>query len=266
MLPFVTALCPTFRHPTLLANSVMLWINQDYPMHRRELVILDDGDTFANQGMSANTLNEEGKWSVHNLWRLRSAPKRLPSLPAKYNELLDLARADTDIFLVWEDDDTYLPGYVSSHVNAITSQQPWNEFSKPSKVLSDYGWDGVKPLPEENGSGRFHSSMAFTKDLIRRIGGWPDTKRADFDQQLIKALNQNANSIVDPFTGTHQYVYGWHTGSAHCQSTMRSPDDETWYDRGADAYKEVPYVGQLIPKYDDRTIRILAAMGVNATA
>ena len=64
-----------------------------------------------------------------------------------------------------------------------------------------------------------------------------------------------AKGIGDPCDfAPPQYVYAWHTGAAHCQSTMRSPDDETWYDRGAEAYKPVPFVGKLVPKFYQRTL------------
>ena len=243
--PFVTAICPTFRHPTLLASSLALWLSQDYPAERRELIILDDGQTFDVQD-GPN-------------WMLWSETHRRRSLPDKYNALLSYARPHADIFLVWEDDDTYLPGYVRWHVDAM--QRTGAEFSKPSRVLSDYTGEIAE---ESRTNGRFHSSMAFTADLIRRIGGWPDTKRADFDQQLISRLKAEARGICDPAEGDGplQYVYGWRTGAAHCQSTMRAPDDETWYERGAEAYKEVPFVGRLVPQYDERTLKILEQLGV----
>lgn len=242
-LPFVTALCPTFRHPTLLASSVQLWLDQDYPADRRELVILDDAGTFdSQQGVS---------------WLLQSRTTRCPSLPAKYNELLMYARPETEIFLVWEDDDTYLPGYVKAHVGALGIA----EFSKPARVRSDYHWPQKQETIIEGDPTRFHSSMAFRSTLIRRIGGWPETNRNDFDQQLIHNLRKHAKGIADPWgNGEIQYVYGWHTGHAHCQSTMQLGDG--WYAAGEQAYKPVPYVGRLLPAYDSRTLKILRSLGV----
>ena len=243
---FITALCPTFRHPTLLQSSLALWNAQTYPAHLRRLVILDDGQTFDDD--------------VGDTWELHSARQRLPSLPAKYNLLLSLAPPETDAFLVWEDDDTYLPEYVAAH--AATLQN--HELSHPRYVLSDY----TGYLVAEPAAGRFHSALGFRRSLIERIGGWPVTDRADFDQQLQTALHAAAASKGDPFASPASnnpwkipYVYGWHTGHAHCQSTMLSPADELWYFRGAQAYAEVPHVGRLVARYDERTLRILAAIG-----
>lgn len=236
---FITALCPTFRHPSLLASSLALWDAQTYPREKRRLIILDDGQTFDDD--------------VGDTWELHSARERLPSLPAKYNLLLALAPPETDAFLVWEDDDTYLPAYVERHARCLAA----HELSHPERVLSDYpGY-----LISEPAAGRFHSALGFRKSLIERIGGWPVTDRADFDQQLQSRLHEAAESKGDPFAGLADreipYVYGWHTGHAHCQSTMRAQSDDSWYARGAQAYAEVPHVGRLVAQYDRRTRSLL---------
>ena len=73
---FVTALCPTFRHPQLLATSLALWEMQDYPADKRQLLILDDGGTFFDHCDPTSN------------WTLIAKRIRFPSLPAKYNALL----------------------------------------------------------------------------------------------------------------------------------------------------------------------------------
>ena len=236
--PFVSAICPTFRHPELLANSLALWIRQSYPRSRRKLVILDDDPTFVEQ--------HDGDFSLH------VATPRLPTISAKYNHLLELVPKETEIVLVWEDDDVYFQHYVHSHVETMREEK--TPYSKPSRVLTDYPGHVI----EEGAVGRFHSSQAFTKDLIQKVGGWPDTRRADFDQQLMAKLIRQAGDAADPCKHfPNQFLYRWHSGSAHCQSTMRSPDDETWYERGEDAYKKVPFVGALIPKLDEFTSQLI---------
>lgn len=236
----VTALCPTFRHPTLLANSLACWNAQDYDPAKRRLIILDDDPTFETQ-------------SGEN-WHLLALPRRCRSISEKYNIMLAMLE-ETDIVLVWEDDDHYLSDYVSKHVAAL--QQC--EYSKPSRVLSDY----TGKLAEENADGRFHSSIGFRRSLIRRIGGWPNTKRADFDQQLMAALRREANCIADPWsTGRIPFVYRWHSGAAHCQSTMdRGPADESWWVRGEQAYAKVPFVGKLESAMDEQTKAVFRQLG-----
>jgi hypothetical protein len=52
-------------------------------------------------------------------------------------------------------------------------------------VLSSY----TGRLEQEDATGRFHASLAFRREIFDRIGGWPLTKRGDFDQQLITRLH-----------------------------------------------------------------------------
>ncbi|MFN5051754.1 MAG: hypothetical protein ACK5L2_08890 [Planctomyces sp.] len=37
-------------------------------------------------------------------------------------------------------------------------------------------------LEQEDATGRFHASLAFRREIFDRIGGWPLTKRGDFDK------------------------------------------------------------------------------------
>lgn len=240
--PFIVALCPTFNHPELLANSAALWEMQDYPAERRRLLILDDGGAFQDDfGPPGRT------------WSLCASPERAASLPEKYNRLASVATPwRPDAFVVWEDDDLYLPGYVSAHARVLAE----HELSKPARVLSDYpGY-----LVEEGAAGRFHSTLGFRRELLDRVGRWPETKRADFDQQFIHALEAAAISRGDPFADRPiGFVYRWHTGAHHGQSFMHGGDDESWYDRAGS--QRPAYVGRLEPTLDDRTRGLLAELG-----
>ena len=151
--------------------------------------------------------------------------ERYPNLPAKFNALGKLGQGD--VFIVWEDDDIYLPHHISSHVNAMRERIA--DYSKPSSVLSTYPGHVVT----EGAAGRFHASIAFTRSLFGRVGGWPATKRADFDQQHMQALALEALEIADPChyaPPSYCFRYG-STQAYHGQHFMRSPDDEEWYDR-----------------------------------
>jgi len=101
-------------------------------------------------------------------------------------------------------------------------------WSKPSKVLSDY----TGQVQEEDAAGRFHASVAFTRQAFEKAGGWPLTLRGDFDQQLIARLN-SIGPAADPCTmASPSYVFRWgSTGAYHGQAIMRGPNDEHWYNR-----------------------------------
>ncbi len=144
------------------------------------------------------------------------------SLPEKFNAIAGLAKGD--ILVVWEDDDIYLPHHISTHVRAMEGRL----WSKPSFVLSSY----TGRLEQEDATGRFHASLAFRREIFDRIGGWPVTKRGDFDQQLIARLHAieapgDPCQFADP-----SYIFRWsQTNAYHGQAFMQGPEDEGWYDR-----------------------------------
>ena len=206
--PFVSCLCPTYRRPKLLENSIACFLAQDYSADRRELIVLDDADELQNQ--------------TGDGWQIISIPRRFRSLPEKFNALAGLARGE--ILVVWEDDDVYLSHHISSHVAAMDGHL----WSKPSKVLSDYTGE----IQEEDATGRFHASLAFTRRAFEQVGGWPMTLRGDFDQQLIARLNSIGPAGDPCLSAAPSYVFRWSsTGAYHGQALMRGPDDEQWYQR-----------------------------------
>ncbi len=172
-LPFVSCLCPTYLRPKLLENSIACFLSQDYPAERRELVILDDAGQLAPQSGDA--------------WEVISVARRFRSLPEKFNALAGLARGD--VLVVWEDDDIYLPWHITAHVEALAH----GGFSKPSRVVSLY----TGTPQEEDATGRFHASIAFTREAFDAAGGWPLMKRGDFDQQFLARLSRSSVT-VDP--------------------------------------------------------------------
>jgi len=85
-LPFVSCLCPTYRRPRMMANTIPCFITQDYPADRRELIILDDAGELKNEASDG--------------WQIISISRRFRSLPEKFNALAGLAHGD--ILIVWK--------------------------------------------------------------------------------------------------------------------------------------------------------------------
>jgi len=212
------------------------------------MLILDDDPTFRSQS--------------HDGYTIEAHDSRFPTISHKYNRLLELCPEGIDIVITWEDDDIYLPEYVSSHIFAMMKNNA--EFSKSDVVLSDF----TGKVAREPSRGRFHSSLAISMDLVKRIGGWPNTRRADFDQQLMSKLYEEARGVTKPWLDDAPdneipFIYRWHSGAAHCQSTMdKGPEDETWYDRGEQAYRKVPFVGELLPEFDGFTKSVLTTRDI----
>jgi hypothetical protein len=170
------------------------------------MIILDDAGELQNQ-------TGEG-------WQIISISRRFRSLPEKFNAIAGLARGQ--ILVVWEDDDIYLPHHISSHVAAMKGHL----WSKPSKVLSDY----TGQIEEEDATGRFHCSLAFTRQAFENARGWPVTLRGDFDQQLIARLCGLGSAGNPCAVNRPSYIFRWRsTGAYHGQALMQGPEDETWY-------------------------------------
>lgn len=236
-LPFVSCLCPTYLRPKLLENSIACFLGQDYPLDRRELVILDDAGQIAPQ-------KGDG-------WEVISTESRFRSLPEKFNSLAGLARGD--VLVVWEDDDIYLPWHITAHVAALAH----GGFSKPSRVLSLY----TGTLQEEDATGRFHASIAFTREAFDSAGGWPLTKRGDFDQQLLARLSQSSATVDPCRTHPPSYVFRWgSTGSYHGQGLMRGPEDESWYATLTDTETGPSSPYALVPRLDADTATSMRAI------
>jgi hypothetical protein len=205
---------------------------QHYPTDRRELIVLDDAGELENQ--------------TGNGWQIISIQRRFRSLPEKFNALAGLAQGE--ILVVWEDDDIYLPHHISSHVTAMDGHL----WSKPSKVLSDYTGE----IREEDATGRFHASIAMTRQAFIQCGGWPLTLRGDFDQQLLARL-ATTGTPADPCSDAQPgYVFRWgSTGAYHGQALMQGPEDERWYERSLDTGIAVP-PSTLIPMLDHETSQL----------
>ena len=240
-LPRVACLCPTYRRPArLLANAIACFEAQDYPADRRRLFVLDDaGDLEPISGPN---------------WSITTTRTRYPTLPAKYNALARLAyaaaatpeRFDAEILVVWEDDDIYLPWHLSAIVGALHAPiapryKHARAWAHPSHVWSLYGGR----LHQEPAGGRFHAALAMRREALEHIGGWPDTPRADFDQQLLAKLHRECGPPADPCeSGPPSYVFRWgSTNSYHGQAWMQSPDDIAWY---RDAPNRIPSQGTAI--------------------
>ncbi len=242
--PFVVCLCPTYnRLPGLVENSVACFLAQTYPAERRRLVVLDDS------GRRPNQLGGDG-------WAVISTQKRLPNLGLKYNAMVALA-PDADVYVVWEDDDVYLPWHIEAHVHAIQEA----DWSMASAHWTDYPGHLVQQVRP------FHAAVAFQREIFDKTQGWPDGGRPDFDLEFLSRLKA-AGARGDPFPQYNpSYVFRWgSTGNPHGEASARSPTDEGWYDRFArrqDRMTGSKVPGEIVPRLDDSTRQIFRLL-VNA--
>jgi hypothetical protein len=234
----ILCLCPTYGRPRLLANAIACFEAQDH--QDRFLLALDDAGQIEPQ--------------TGDRFRILSVPNRYQSLPAKYNALLNYAGGSFDAVAVWDDDDIYLPWHLTSVSLALANGAP---SCKPREVWSLYRPPGVRGEGpwREIAAGRFHGSLAVSRSRLEAVGGWIQTRRADFDQQQIMACAPAVDSLNYSPERCPGYVFRWgSTGAPHCQHLMTSPCNESWYDRYQQADKA--HVQKLVPRFDPETTRI----------
>jgi len=240
-LPFITCLCPTFRRPTrLLNNAVACFLAQTYPENRRRLLILDDSGEIDEKSGGEN-------------WSVVSVKDRYESLPEKYHALVELA-GEVDAYCVWEDDECFLPRHLEAHALALKSN-PW------SKPFSIYTLITKEPKMEE-ATGRFHSSMAFSREAYELTGGWPRTKMPNFDLQFIENLQSRFGSPGDPcefFNPT--YVFRWMTTNSYHGQNFMQGQNEDWWDKAGQNTDPQGFGRIITPEFDDETKLLYSLLG-----
>ncbi len=214
----IVCLCPTYgRRPELLENTIACFDRQDYPADKRRLFLFDDLGTL--DGVVIEDLRD-GPTGMP----IVSQHDRCLSIADKYSAMLARIDFPFDAVAVWDDDDVYFPWHLSAHVEALRG----NDWSKPSHVWTA----AAQPPILESSAGRFHGSIAIRRECLERVGGWVQTRRADFDQQMMARLDANGRCGDPCDFSPPSYVYRWQTTSAgHCSWLMSAPANEDWYDR-----------------------------------
>ncbi len=240
--PLLSAICPTYKRPALLANAVACWEAQDYPLERRELIILDDAGQF-------DTQHGPG-------WFLASRSERFPSLWQKFDALVGMTQGE--IIVVWEDDDVYLPHHLSAIAAAFErqrSREP-DPSSAPMQILMPgriycNSWLPHGQVKEETQTIGHHGSWAYTRSLYQACGGYPaDIGRLEGDTLLGQALRRHGEVVTYANAGP-TYVYRWDPG-AHPHASERGEDGfaALWQDLGR---LPLERVGKLEPRFDEET-------------
>lgn len=244
----IACLAPTYGRPAeVLARSVYCFMQQQYPLHERRLLLFDDCGNVCPQidGIPIATTSMVSQMELlrANNWRVAvvSTPTRSNDLGTKYNQMLRMLDDWPEAYAVWDDDDLYLPNHLQNIAAALSGGTRY-KWAHPLRVWSTY--TGRPEL--ESAAGRFHGSLALRADFCREVGGWIATRRADFDQQMLaRCAAAGRPAPYDAATGP-SYVFTWaDSGATHCQGLMRSPEDETWWE--ANAKTNVPHVGPITP-------------------
>ena len=265
----IACLCPTYGRPqSLIENAIACFLSQYHK--EKGLYILDDTPRFQE--------HNPVPWNSDDLITYICTNTRTPSLPCKYNRLCERLTESCpghqrigltpDVVAVWDDDDVYLPWHLTAIDHHLTYSG--REWCKPGEVWSTY-----TGIPQrERSDGRFHGSIAMKWECLERAGGWPESKRCGYDQQMMDRLEHKcgpfANTllpaklldgpeiIVSHHFPIPSYVFRWaDTGAAHCQTI---PEGDDWYDRVIP--QNTDPLGDIVPRFDKSAKMIFTALGV----
>lgn len=205
----LVCLCPTYGRPSLAANALALFVEQDLrQIDTADMVILDDaGQIDEHHGSDGN---HRKRWVIfsRDAWQ---------PLPTKYPAMVSLHAAwsdrEPDAYVIWDDDDVYLPWHLAAHADTLETGADW---SHPRTVLSTYGIDPLREPPRpEHAAGRFHGAAAVTPRLLSAAGAWCTEDRADYDQVHLRRWSE-AGRRGDPCdTWPPSYVYRWADTARH---------------------------------------------------
>jgi len=229
----LAVLCCTYDRPHLLPHAIESFLHQDYPPDQREMIILDDNDQYVSQSRDG--------------WHLVSVSKRFRTLGEKRNACAALASADVDAYVVWDDDDLYLPHALSAHATALASA-PW---SLPGRVLVERR-PGV--LAQRRTRGMFHSGWAFTRQAFQSVAGYPFMQSGQ-DQALAGRFRKAGIHTANPTAGEPPFlVYRWSTTNSWHLSAM---DKSTGYERLAARRRAGPPAGELRPHWPRQYLHLI---------
>lgn len=228
--PKISCICPTYKRPKHLANAIACFEAQDY--ENKELVVVDDAFQFGEINCVKVTYF--------------STKTRFPNLPEKFDHAIGMSSGD--IICLWEDDDIYLPWHLTAIANAhARGELP---YFVSEKVYSTYNV-AFGDTQIEGAHGRFHASWAFTRNLYDKCGGYPNTGRLDFDQQMRERLAEHAGGrgYYDHEKGP-SYVYRWGNGVYHGSQAGEDGYKRLWDDLGKRPFERIE---SLNPEFDEET-------------
>ncbi len=151
--PLVSCVMPTYGRPEFVAESLAMFLAQDYPA--RELIILNDcpGQTLHGEFPGVRIINASARWAT---------------LGEKRNAAIELAKGE--FIAVWDDDDVYLPWRLSHSMRRI------QELRAALYCPADYwAYWGDENLHENQAllNWIYHPLVVFRRELWETVGGYP---------------------------------------------------------------------------------------------
>lgn len=238
----IVCVCPTYRRPNLLKNSVALFLEQTVKIPAT-LLIFDDGVNY----------NEIALVNKNKLVILKTFDQRFPTLGHKYNKLIETAVEDLNAqyIFIWEDDDVYLPFHIESYMSCFDRGAVW---VKTEHIKTYFGAN----LATAFGAPSYFASLAFSKQVydvgIKILENGQDT----FDVVFMGEIRKKFGSFCDPTKNQDQkwgisYVFRWDTTrNYHGQAYMKGVEN-LWYETVERITEEPKAREYLMPALDADT-------------
>ncbi|HEY1068302.1 MAG TPA: glycosyltransferase family A protein, partial [Pirellulales bacterium] len=144
---------PTFGRPDFVAESVSMFLEQDYP-HKQLIILNECPDQFFS--------------CFHPAIEVINAQERHRTLGDARNAAIEAASGE--IVFVWDDDDVHLPWRLSFGVREMLRHGA--EFYRPTDFWAYWGRSHLEVNQSVPGWVN-HGLTAYTKELWRRAGGYP---------------------------------------------------------------------------------------------
>lgn len=187
--PSVSIIVPTYARTSLLAECVESFRRQDY-QGDMELLIGNDCELqtldCAISGVEVVNFDKTFEFNC-----------------AKKNALI--RRAAHDLLCFWDDDDIYMPSFVSHCVKRLRDEDQAVRLRK----IAHYDGRIVKRL-----NGSLYHTMIIRKEAMMKVGGFPETETGDFGitPKLVAAkyFNGEYHNSDDGIPAQMIYRHGGH--------------------------------------------------------
>jgi len=175
----VSCLCPTFNRPPdnqwMLEEAVESFLRQDYA--DKELIVCNDtpGQTLVCDAPGVRVLN---------------VPGRFTTLSDKLRWMIRRARGE--VLCRWDDDDVCLPPRLSYSMARLADFPEWRSANYWYYPASE------QRLIHNIGHGNSHICSVWRREVLERIGGYPEGLSGIEDQAFNRALESASISRCEP--------------------------------------------------------------------
>lgn len=167
-LPLVSCVMPTYGRPDYVAESIAMFLAQDYPA--KELIVLNDcpGQILRGRFPGVRIINSDSRWH---------------SLGEKRNAAIEMAAGD--YIAVWDDDDVYFPWRISHSIQQI--QATSIPYYCPAEFWAYWGEEKLRDNYSIEGW-CCHPGMMYSKALWAAVDGYPSQTLGEDQVFLEKAI------------------------------------------------------------------------------